>query len=179
MRCSVFIATSLDGYIARRDGGLDWLAIVEQPGEDYGYRAFERTVDAIVIGRKTYETALGFGAWPYGDKRVVVLTHQPLASRHGEQIVDASPPELVERLARDGVQHAYIDGGTVIRQFLAANLIDDLTLSVLPMLLGDGIRLFGDAELRLALDGVRSWSSGLVQLRYTRASRNTTPPGPA
>lgn len=167
-RCSVFIAVSLDGYIAREDGGIDWLSIVQQEGEDYGYKAFADTCDTLVMGRNTYDTALGFDAWPYEGKRLVVLTHNPPPPRHGEAFFAGSPEELAGALGRDGARRVYVDGGAVIRQFLAAGCIDDLTLSVVPVLLGGGIPLFasGGPEHRLHLEESRSWPTGLVQLRY-------------
>jgi dihydrofolate reductase len=167
MRCSVYIATSLDGFIARKDGGLDWLSVVEKPGEDYGYAAFAATVDAIIMGRSTYDIVLGFGAWPYEGKRMLVMTHRPAELRPGVELYAGEPAALVERLAAEGVRRVYVDGGVVIRQFLAAGLIDDVTVSVIPVLLGEGIPLFGAVAAQLVLDGVESWPSGLAQLRYT------------
>lgn len=166
-RCSVFIAVSLDGFIARPNGAIDWLSSVEREGEDYGYKAFFDSVDALVLGRNTYEVALGFEPWPYAGKRCFVLSHGA-AAQHGVEIVSGTPGELVERLSGLGVQRAYIDGGQVIQQFLAARRVDDLTLSVLPILLGQGIRLFGElpADLPLELQSSRAFDSGLVQLTY-------------
>jgi dihydrofolate reductase len=167
-RCSVFIATSLDGFIARKDGGIDWLSIVEAPGEDYGYARFFGDVDALILGRRTYDTVLGFGAWPYGDKRCVVLTHGARESRHGERFHAGAPGPLLDDLAAAGVRRVYVDGGDVIRLFLREELIDDITLSVIPILLGDGIPLF-DASVptrRLRLAGSQAFPTGLVQLRY-------------
>lgn len=170
MKCSVFIATSLDGFIARPDGGLDWLSVVSSPGEDYGYAAFASTVDVLVTGRATYDVVSAFPEWPYAGKRVVVLTHRPAESRHGEEFFAGSVRELADTLAAQGVRRIYVDGGAVIRQFLDAGLLDDLTLSVIPIVLGDGIRLFDRGrEVGLALDGVQSFPSGLVQLRYRRS----------
>ena len=170
--CSVFIATSLDGYIARKDGGIDWLDSVQLEGEDYGFKAFFDTVDALVMGRNTYETALGFDAWPYVGKRCIVLTHRPATSLHGEEFFAGTATELRGKLAGEGVARAYIDGGVVIRQFLEARLVSELTLSVVPLLLGDGIPLFGPggAEQGWTLDLVRSWPTGLVQSRYLQKS---------
>lgn len=170
MRCSVYIAASVDGYIARLDGGIDWLDRVQLPGEDYGFQAFYDTVDTLVMGRGTYDKALTFDAWPYPGKRVVVMTHRPAVARFGEIFVSGSPTEVLAQIG--GGTRAYIDGGVVIRQFLAADLIDDLTISVIPIVLGAGIRLFpgGEGEHALALESARSWSSGLVQLRYTTRS---------
>ena len=168
MQCSVFIASSLDGFIARPDGRLDWLSLVERPGEDYGYQRFHGSVDALVVGRKTYDTVLGFPSWPYAGKRCVVLTHRPPASLHGEKFCSGPPAILVEQLRAQGVKRAYVDGGLVIQQFLAAGLITDMTVSVVPVLLGDGVRLFGETggDLPLKLVGSRAFDSGLVQLHY-------------
>ena len=171
-QCSVFIAASLDGFIARADGALDWLSVVERAHEDYGYRAFFDGVDALVMGRRTYDTVLGFDAWPYQGKRCVVLTHSPPAARRrDEEFAGGAPGALLQRLAAEGVRRVYVDGGAVIRQFLAEGLVDDLTLSVIPVLLGGGIRLFeggaassGDRALRLI--EARPFESGLVRLRY-------------
>lgn len=167
-RCSVFIATSIDGYIARTDGAVDWLDVVARPGEDYGYAAFFDSVDALVLGRNTYDTVRALGAWPYGGKRCIVLTHGRPAPRHGEEFREGSPPALIAALQREGVRHVYVDGGDVIGQFLAAGLIDHVTLSIVPVLLGAGIPLFGASgvEQRWTLEDVRSYPSGLTQLRY-------------
>jgi dihydrofolate reductase len=168
MQCSVFIATSLDGFIARLDGSIDWLSRVECPGEDYGYGRFHDSIDTVIVGRKTYQTALGFPAWPYGGKRCIVLTHQAPRSKHGEEFHDGPAPALVARLAAEQARRAYVDGGQVIRQFLAAGLITDLTLSIIPILLGEGVPLFGQTgpELPLTLVSSRAYDSGLVQLEY-------------
>jgi dihydrofolate reductase len=168
VQCSVFIATSLDGFIARPDGRIDWLSFVERPGEDYGYQQFHDSVDVLIIGRKTYETALGFPSWPYAGKRCIVLTHQALRPRHGEELYSGPPQALVERLTAENARRAYVDGGNVIRQFLAARLITDLTLSLVPVLLGEGIPLFGATgpDLPLTLVNTRAFESGLVQLAY-------------
>ncbi len=166
---SVFLAVSVDGYIARPDGRTDWLSSVERPGEDYGYRRFFDSVDAMVMGRKTYDAALGFGEWPYGDKRCVVLTHRPPAKpRRGETFYAGHPAALMERLATEGVRRVYVDGGAVVSEFLRLGLVDDLTLSVIPVVLGEGVALFNPPapERALALESCESFPSGLVQLRY-------------
>lgn len=171
-RCSVFIATSLDGFIAKPDGTFDFLSIVEQAGEDYGFADFFASVDALVIGRNTYETALAFPEWPYAGKRCVVLTHRETPSIHGEQFFAGEPPALLETLALAGAQRLYVDGGAVIRAFLSENLIDDMTLSIIPVLLGRGISLFGAEvpEQTLKLERSQAYASGLVQLTYSRAA---------
>lgn len=164
----MFIAASLDGFIARRDGGIDWLSAVETPGEDYGYAKFFADVDALVLGRGTYETVLGFPAWPYGEKRCVVLTRGSFESRHGERFHAGPPAALLAELESAGVRRVYVDGGAVIRSFLREKLIDDITLSIIPVLLGDGLPLF-DASVparRLRLARSQAFSSGLVQVTY-------------
>jgi dihydrofolate reductase len=168
VQCSVFIAVSLDGYIARTDGRIDWLSMVERPGEDYGYQRFHASIDTIVVGRNTYNVALGFEPWPYATKRCVVLTHAAPEQKHDEQFYSGSPVALVQQLAAAGAKRAYVDGGAVIQQFLAAGLINDLTLSVIPIVLGDGIRLFAQSEQEfpLQLRQSRAFESGLVQLEY-------------
>jgi dihydrofolate reductase len=165
-RFSVFIATSLDGYIARANGAIDWLSIVHPLDEAHGYQAFFDSIDTIVVGRGTYETVLGFDEWPYRDKRVIVMTHRPAEPRHGEEFFAGTTTALLARLS--AARRVYVDGGKVIGQFFAAGLIDDLTLSLIPIVLGDGIRLFcgGEGEHRLVLESQRSWPSGLVQIRY-------------
>jgi dihydrofolate reductase len=165
-QCSVYIAASLDGFIARLDGGLDWLSVVERPGEDYGYKAFFDSVDALVIGRKTYDVALGFEPWPYGSKRCIVVTHAPPAAKLGETFHTGPLPSLMGQLSREGVRRIYVDGGALVRSFLAEDLVDDVTLSVIPVLLGSGRPLFGGAERPLTLISSRSFPSGLVQLCY-------------
>lgn len=172
-QCSVFIATSLDGFIAEDDGALDFLSVVEDATTDYGYGEFIATIDAIVMGRATYEAGLGFPVWPYTGQRVVVLTSGSKESVNGEEFSSEEPTALVERLGAEGVRRIYVDGGATIRSFLAAGLIDDLVISVIPRILGRGIPLFGLGipSLALRLDGTETFDSGLVQLRYSRATR--------
>lgn len=169
--CSVFVGMSLDGHIAGPHGELDWLQPYE--GEEHGYQAFFDAVDAVVIGRATYDVVLGFGTWPYRGKRVFVLTHRPAQARNGEVFLSGAPEEVVARLAAAGVRRAYVDGGAVVSQFLAAGLVDDLTLTLVPVVLGDGIRLF-QAPLparSMRLAGSKTYPSGLVQARYLAGDR--------
>lgn len=169
-RVSVYLAVSLDGHIARADGGLDWLAPMQVEGEDYGYAAFFSDIDTLVMGRATYDTALGFDPWPYSGKRVVVMTRRALASRHGEVARDGDIAQVLDDLARDGVRHVYLDGGDVVRQGLAADVVDALTLSVVPVVLGSGRRLFDDGlpGSQWTLEQAQSFATGLAQLRYRR-----------
>jgi dihydrofolate reductase len=170
MSASVFIATSLDGYIARPDGALDWLP--HDGGEPHGYEEFIATVDVIVIGRKTFETVLTFDAWPYGTKPVVVLSTKPSAPKAPAgavcEMMSGTPAEIVARLAARGMTHLYVDGGVTIQGFLEAGLIQRLIVTRIPVLLGSGIPLFGplSRDVRLQHVVTRAFPSGMVQSEY-------------
>jgi dihydrofolate reductase len=174
MKASVFIATSLDGFIARQDGALDWLPA--DGGEPHGYDEFIATVDAIVIGRKTFETVLAFDAWPYGTKPVVVLSKRPSALRAPDgavcDMMTGTPPEIVDRLSARGMKHLYVDGGVTIQGFLQAGLIQRMIITRIPVLLGSGIPLFGPLshDVRLEHVATRSYPSGMVQSEYLIAA---------
>lgn len=178
---SAYIAVSLDGFIAREDGGLDWLGRVHgDPGEDYGYRDFFDAIDAVVVGRNTYDAVLGFEDWPFAGKQVTVLTHRPLDALHGESAHDGVLAPLLDDLGLRAVRRVYLDGGIAIRQGLAEGLVDDLTLSWIPVLLGRGRPLFGPevAECDWQLVATAGFPSGLVQTRYRRAARQGVSPAP-
>jgi dihydrofolate reductase len=170
MMVSVFIGTSVDGFIARQNGEFDFLP--EGGGEPHGYNEFMASVDALVIGRKTFETVLAYPAWPYGDKRVVVLSSRPVdfsAVRGGIVEQMAGPPaEIVSKLAASGVSHIYVDGGITIQRFLRAGLIQRLIITRVPVLIGDGIPLFGalPRDLRLRHIATQQYPSGLVKSEY-------------
>ncbi len=168
--CAAFVGASLDGFIARPDGALDWLLPFE--GADAGYGEFMASVDAVVIGRATYDVVLGFGAWPYGGKSVYVLTHRAPGPRHGETFLSGEPGAVVERLATAGARRAYVDGGAVVSRFLAAGLLDVITISFVPVVLGVGIRLFQPPlpERGFRLEWSRSLPNGLLQARYVSRS---------
>jgi dihydrofolate reductase len=173
MKASVFIATSLDGFIARVNGDLDWLPA--GGGEPHGYDEFMATVDALVIGRKTFETVLAFDAWPYGEKPVFVLSTHTLPSAPLGAVMEhlsGTPPEIGLQLATRGIQHIYVDGGITIQRFLQAGLIQRLIITRIPVLLGDGIPLFGPLEHDIILRHVatRQYASGLVQSEYVVAT---------
>jgi dihydrofolate reductase len=171
MKASVFVATSLDGFIARENGGLDWLP--ENGGEPHGYDEFMATVDALVIGRKTYETVLEFEKWPYGDKPVIVLstTLSGLNAPDGAvcEVFSCSPSEVTGCLEERGVSHIYVDGGVTIQGFLRAGLIQRMTITRIPVLLGTGISLFGPVphDIRFQHMWTKSYRSGMVQSEYT------------
>ena len=170
VKISVYIATSLDGFIARTNGDIDWLTGVTA-AEDYGYAEFIATVDHIVMGRNTYEKVLGFGEWPY-EKKVIVLTSRdliiPEALSGKVEAFNLSPSDLLRRLEIHDARHVYLDGGVTIQRFLREGLVDELTVTTLPVLIGAGLPLFGplDGDVRLELLSSRSYSNGFVQNRY-------------
>src|SRR5438876_6104179 len=170
MTVSVFVGTSVDGFIARPNDDLDFLP--EGGGEPHGYNEFMESVDALVIGRKTFEKVLTFEAWPYGDKRVVVLSSRPLdlSSVVGgvvEQMA-GTPAEIVSQLAASGAHHLYVDGGITIQRFLRAGLVQRLIITRVPVLVGEGVPLFGTLprDVRLRHVATRHYPSGLVQSEY-------------
>jgi dihydrofolate reductase len=167
VRFAVFIAVSLDGYIARPDGSLDWLAPFYS---EHGYTAFFAGIDVLVIGRGTYDTVLSFPGWPYGDKRVIVCTTRPVPAAHGEEMWSGPPRELAERLDREGVRRVYLDGGALVRGFLREGLVDEITINIIPLILGAGRPLFtsGLPEIPLRLLEAKSFPSGLAQMRYEK-----------
>jgi len=175
MKASVYVGTSLDGFIARRDGSIDWLNEAQNlvpEGEDCGYKAFMDSVDTLIMGRKTFEQVLTFGPWHYGDTPVVVLSHNPvkIPSHLPETVSHSSesPWALLERLSGQGVKHVYVDGGSTIQGFLSESLIDEITITSIPIALGDGIPLFGPMEndIKLAHVSTTAYDFGFVQTTY-------------
>jgi dihydrofolate reductase len=169
VKASVFVGTSVDGFIARPNGGLDWLP--PGGGEEHGYEAFMASVDALVIGRNTFEIILGFAEWPYGDKPVYVLSTRPLPPSPAGAVVEhmsGDPKEIVTQLEARGIQHIYVDGGITVQRFLNAGLIHSLIITRVPVLIGAGIPLFGptDRDIHLKPVSTRQYASGLVQTEY-------------
>jgi len=169
VKASVFVGTSLDGFIARADGSLDFLP--PGGGEPHGYDEFLATVDALVIGRKTYETVLTSDTWPYGEKPVFVLSTHTLAAAPAGAMVErmsGAPAEILSHLVARGIGHVYVDGGKTTQRFLQAGLIQRLIITRVPVLIGAGIPLFGtlQRDLRLRHVGTRQYASGLVQSEY-------------
>jgi dihydrofolate reductase len=171
---SVFVGTSLDGFIARPNGAFDFLPA--GGGEPHGYDEFIASVDAIVMGRKTFETVLALSPWPYGNKRVVVLSSRPvdLSAVSGgvvEQMA-GTPAEIVSKLAASGAHNLYIDGGITIQEFLRAGLIQRIVITRVPVLIGEGIPLFGSLpdDIRLRHIATRQYPSGLVRSEYLVAA---------
>jgi dihydrofolate reductase len=170
MSVAVFVGASVDGFIARSNHDLDWLP--EGGGEPHGYEEFMATVDALVIGRNTFEKVLSFDSWPYGSKRVAVLSSHPVhLSRVVGGVVEqmsGEPSEIIRRLSESGATNLYVDGGITIQRFLRAGLIERLIITRVPVLIGSGIPLFGSLphDVRLAHIATRHFPSGLVQSEY-------------
>lgn len=174
MKASVYIATSLDGFIATRDGGLEWLTTIPNPeNSDFGFAAFLGKIDALVMGRNTFEKVLSFDAWPYTQPVFVLsrsLPSLPSQIKGKAELVASDVDQLWVQLEQRGYQQLYIDGGQVIRSFLKQDLIDELFITQVPVLLGEGIPLFGDIGQVLAWRHVRTevWAGGLVKNCYRR-----------
>ncbi len=195
-KCSVYVGCSLDGFIARKDGGIDWLEF-ESPTErssnerstddsgadsgtddssyeDYGFAEFIESVDLLLMGRHTFELLLTFDEWIYGDTHLTVLSSTlgleaiPARMEGRVSITSGDPAEILEELAEKGVQHVYVDGGITVQAFIAAGLIDEITIGIIPVLIGEGIPLFGplEGDVRLQHVATRSFPSGLVQVKY-------------
>lgn len=171
-KVKLFIATSLDGYIARADGDIDWLFT----DADYNYSAFYDSVDTVVMGRKTYDLALSFGEYPYTGKAAFVFSRTRSGADDHATFVSGAPAALVERLrAAPGRDIWLVGGGELTRDFAEADLIDELVISIHPRLIGRGIPLFPawrrDGDVALEMVESQSFPSGLVQIRYQRAAR--------
>ncbi|WP_315921170.1 dihydrofolate reductase family protein [Mesorhizobium sp. SP-1A] len=169
----VFIAASLDGYIACKDGNIDWLSLPGGETEDHGYNDFFSTIDGIIMGRGTYDVVSTFGDWPF-EKPTIVLTSSlknedlPANQKGKVRFLIANPAEALKVVGDDGWKRAYIDGGKVIQSFLQVGLIEDMIISRIPILLGEGLPLFGflDSSIPLKHLNTRSFASGLVQSKY-------------
>jgi dihydrofolate reductase len=167
----VYIAVSLDGYIAQEDGNIDWLSMVEVPGEDYGYATFYETIDTVVMGRKTYEKVLSFGIpYPHSQKQNYIIS-KTLCGSTNQSIVffNGDVKTLVTDLKQQDGKNIFIDGGAqLVQSLLKEKLIDNIIISTIPILLGCGIRLF-NGELpfqNLQLLSTKTFDSGLVQVHY-------------
>lgn len=173
----VFIATSLDGFIARPDGDIDWLLQRDDPTEDHGYSDFIADKDVIVMGRGSYEKVLTFDTWFY-ERPVVVLSERladspvPEALKSKVRFSNLAPMELMEDLKRQGVRRVYVDGGQVVQSFLCDGLIADMVITTVPVLIGSGRPLFGalQQDVELILVSSRCFPSGLVQSTYLLAA---------
>lgn len=169
----VFIATSLDGFVARDDHGLDWLMKQNTADEDHGYDAFMASVDGLIMGRGSFQTALSFDTWPY-QKPVFVMSKSltedavPAALRDQVSLTRLEPGDLMASLDAQGWKRAYVDGGLVVQSFIRAGLVSDMSVTLIPILIGGGRRLFGelDGDIDLQLLASKAFPSGLLQTRY-------------
>ncbi len=174
----VFIAISLDGFVAREDHALDWLMKQDTAGEDHGYEDFTAGIDGLVMGAGSFRTALGFETWPYA-KPVVVMSRSlgsddiPADLRGRVRLSTDGPAGTLRALAAEGWRRAYVDGGRLVQSFLREGLIADMVVTVVPILLGGGIRLFGplEGDIDLELLECRAFPSGLARLRYRCAPK--------
>lgn len=188
---AINLCVTLDGFLAREDGRIDYLDAFNAAGEDYGHAAFMDTVGAVVMGRATYDFLLGLPEWPFGHKRVVVLTRanpQP-APRANETFYGGKLRALAQRLGEEGITRVYLDGGVAVRVGLMEGLVDEMTISTVPIILGKGRRLFDLVptmsivppapgktdpppkplpESKWRVTASRTWDNGLVQVRYLR-----------
>lgn len=170
VKVSVYIATSLDGFIARKDGKIDWLTGGEG-GEDYGYADFISTINYVVMGRNTYEKVLTFGGWPYTKKVIVLRSREltlPSELAKRVEVLSLAPQELINELERRDAHHIYLDGGMTIQRFLRANLVDEMTITIIPILIGEGLPLFGALKMDMKVELLRSeaFKNGFVQNKY-------------
>ncbi len=170
----LYIAASLDGYIARKDGSLDWLTdLPGSDGSDHGYAEFYETIDTVIMGRKTYEEVLGFDVeWPYADAGTYVVsrsTQQKIRTDNTRLLGDDVIDTIRKMKASDGKDIWLVGGGELVSLFLQHGLIDQVILSIAPVILGDGIPLFPGIvnEVRLVLDGVKAFSTGITTLTYS------------
>lgn len=169
----VFIATSLDGFIARKDGNIDWLLSRDDPDEDHGYQDFIKDIDGLVMGRGSFEGVLAFDPWPY-DKPVIVLSKTLASSPVPDHLtgrvrfVDMTPSAAMKMLAAEGWRRVYVDGGQIVQSFLREGLIADMVVTRIPVLMGEGRQLFGPVDRDIPLTHVmtKTFPSGLVQSNY-------------
>ena len=171
----LYIAQSLDGFIAREDDDISWLSVVEREGEDYGYQAFVDTVDTVFMGRRTYEKVLSFGIeFPHKNRKCYVLTQSRIGSNENVTYFGGNLEALIQDLKSKEGGNIFIDGGAeAVRAFKLRDLIDEYVVSIIPIMLGKGIRLFKETDVESALEliGSKSYDSGLVQLNYRRVPK--------
>jgi dihydrofolate reductase len=171
----LYIATSLDGYIAKPNDDLSFLSIVEQEGQDYGYADFVKTVDTVIVGRKTYDkvTSMGFD-FPHADKDAYIITRTPRPTVGSVKFYTGDLKTLVGKLKTESGKNIFCDGGAeMVNELLKDNLIDEFIISVIPILVGNGTKLFKDnrPEQKLELVSVKSFDKGLTQLHFKRADQ--------
>ena len=176
VKVSVYIGTSLDGFIAREDGDISWLDTVNKkstPGEDFGFKSFLESVDLIVMGRKTFEQVITFNDWSYKDTRMIVLTSKDfeIPKRLDKTVTTSntlSSAQLIKELTNQSINHIYVDGGTVIQDFLSTGLVDEITVTIVPILIGKGKSFSGLLPKDLYLQHLKTtvYNFGFVQNKY-------------
>ena len=178
MKASIYIATTLDGFIARENGELDWLpgsdgeVPIDSENEDFGFNAFMKSIDALIMGRNTYELVISTGSWPYGNKRVIVLSNTLRNLADGipntVELKSELPNDIYNNLKNSGAKHLYIDGGKTIQGFLNSGLIDEIIITRVPVLIGTGIPLFGplNNDKKLKHIETQTFKNGFVQTKY-------------
>lgn len=170
----LYIATSLDGYIAKPNDDLEFLSIVEQEGQDYGYADFIKTIDSVIVGRKTYDKVISMGFdFPHADKDTYIITRTKRPNIGSVKFYTGDLKSLVVKLKSEKGKNIFCDGGSeIVNELLKDNLIDEFIISVIPILVGNGIKLFKDEipELKLELVSAKSFEKGLIQLHYKRAN---------
>jgi dihydrofolate reductase len=171
MKVTYYVASSLDGYIAKEDGNVSWLENLDISMEDAGYEEFYSTIDALVMGRKTYEMVVSFGQWPYGDKPVWVCSTSKIAPIDGCNLQVGNTPKSVFQAANKmNVKHLWVvGGGSLISSFIEKKLLTNISLSLMPIILGRGIKLFCDlsSPIKIIKEIHKPHESGMVQLEYT------------
>lgn len=171
-KVKLFIATSVDGYIAKPNNDLSFLSMVDQPGEDYGYAAFEKETDTIIMGRKTYDWVMQqVGVFPHAHKKTYVITRNKRPDSGNITFYNQSLKVLIQTLKQEKGQTIFVDGGAeIIHELLKEKLIDEMIISIIPIILGDGTMLFkkGFPEQKLKMINSITYESGLVQLHYAK-----------
>jgi dihydrofolate reductase len=173
MKINVFIANSLDGFIAEENGGIEWLSNLSSLEEsDFGFKSFYDSIDAILMGRNTFQTIQSFTDYPYPNKKLYVLSttlkKEDLNPKYSQELIEGNPSEIKELIQKKGHENIYLDGGITIQNFLKEGLVDTLIVSIVPILLGKGIKLFGEISKTIPLKHIetRVFSNGLVQNSY-------------
>lgn len=168
----LYIAMSVDGYIAKEDGDINWLSVVDTPNEDYGYNEFISTIDTVIMGRKTYDKVLTFGIkFPHKDRKCYVLSNTKTGKDENVEFYRGDLIKLIMKIRKENSKNIFIDGGAeTVFELMKTGIIDKFVISIIPVILGSGISLFksGSPEHKLKLTGCKSFNSGLVQLFYEK-----------
>ena len=171
MKITYYVASSIDGCIAKEDGDVSWLEELDISMEDTGYDEFYSTVDALVMGRRTYEMIISFGQWPYGDKPIWVCSSNKITPAEGCNLqVGNTPQEACQAANKMNTRHLWlVGGGSLASSFLEKNLLTNISLTLMPIILGGGIKLFGDlpSPIKIKKESQKQHKSGMVQLEYT------------